>query len=116
MTALALRGARSTNGVSARHGDVSRRMWRPLFADRPGGAVPIQRFNIVTNGTTATPLANQPENGWWWSTQESGRGYFLEWQGGQLFMAGYMYDDAGNPIWYLSGNSTPSKPAISSAV
>jgi hypothetical protein len=23
-------------------------------------------------------------------------------------MAGYMYDDVGNPIWYLSSNSTPS--------
>ena len=37
-----------------------------------------------------------------------GRGFFLEWQGGQLFMAGYMYDAAGNPIWYLSGNSVAS--------
>jgi hypothetical protein len=23
-------------------------------------------------------------------------------------MAGYMYDDAGNPIWYLSGDSIPA--------
>jgi starch phosphorylase len=58
MTALALRGARSTNGVSARHGEVSRRMWRPLFSDKPGGAVPIGH---VTNGVhaptwIATPL------------------------------------------------------------
>src|SRR5262249_31677061 len=58
MTALALRGARSTNGVSARHGEVSRRMWRPLFSDQPGSAVPIGH---VTNGVhaptwIATPL------------------------------------------------------------
>jgi hypothetical protein len=32
----------------------------------------------------------------------------MEWQGGELFMAGYMYDDTGNPIWYLSSNTTPS--------
>jgi len=74
----------------------------------PGGTVAIERFNIVPNGLTLLPMANQPEGGWWWNPDESGRGFFLEWQGGQLFMAGYMYDDAGNPIWYLSGNSTPS--------
>jgi hypothetical protein len=74
----------------------------------PGGTVAIERFNIVPNGLTLAPMANQPEGGWWWNPDESGRGFFLEWQGGQLFMAGYMYDDAGNPIWYLSGNSTPS--------
>jgi hypothetical protein len=32
----------------------------------------------------------------------------MEWQGGELFMAGYMYDDNGNPVWYLSSNTTPS--------
>jgi hypothetical protein len=68
----------------------------------PGGTVPIERFNIIPNGLGTTPLANQPENGWWWNPQESGRGYFLEWQGNTLFMAGYMYDAAGNPLWYLT--------------
>jgi len=74
----------------------------------PGGTVPIQRFNIVPNGTTLDPNANQPESGWWWNPEESGRGYFLEWQGGELFMAGYMYNGSGDPIWYLSTNTTPS--------
>jgi len=74
----------------------------------PGGTIPIERFNILPNGLSLAPRAGQPQGGWWWNPAESGRGFFLEWQGGQLFMAGYMYDDAGNPIWYLSGNSTPS--------
>ena len=74
----------------------------------PGGTYAIERFNIVPNGLSQAPRAGQPEAGWWWNPNESGRGFFLEWQGGQLFMAGYMYDDAGNPIWYLSGNSTAS--------
>jgi len=74
----------------------------------PGGTVAIERFNIVPNGLALAPQANQPEAGWWWNPAESGRGFFLEWQGGQLFMAGYMYDDSGNPIWYLSSNTTPS--------
>jgi hypothetical protein len=74
----------------------------------PGGSVAIERFNIVPNGLSMTARPHQPEAGWWWNPEESGRGFFLEWQGGQLFMAGYMYDDAGNPIWYLSGDSTPA--------
>jgi hypothetical protein len=68
----------------------------------PGGTVAIERFNIIPNGLTAIPTALQPENGWWWNPQEGGRGYFLEWQGNTLFMAGYMYDASGNPLWYLS--------------
>jgi hypothetical protein len=74
----------------------------------PGGTVAIERFNIVANGSTLAARTNQPESGWWWNPAESGRGFFLEWQGGELFMAGYMYDSAGNPIWYLSSNTTPS--------
>ncbi len=68
----------------------------------PGGTVPIQRFNIVPNGLNLAPVAGQPENGWWWNEQEAGRGFFLEWQGGNLDIAGYMYDDAGNSVWYLT--------------
>jgi hypothetical protein len=68
----------------------------------PGGVVPIERFNIVPNGLATPPRANQPEAGWWWNESESGRGFFIEWQDGWADLAGYMYDDAGNPVWYLS--------------
>ena len=44
---LAIRCSRSTNGVSRRHGEVAREMWRPLFADRSSADVPI---SYVTNG------------------------------------------------------------------
>jgi len=46
MSPLALRGARSVNGVSRRHGEVSRAMWAPLFGV-PDDEVPIRH---VTNG------------------------------------------------------------------
>ena len=46
MTPLALRGARSTNGVSRRHGEVARAMWQPLF----GGEVDDVPITHVTNG------------------------------------------------------------------
>jgi len=68
----------------------------------PGGSVPLQRQPFVPDGLAAAPMPNQPQNGWWWNAQESGRGFFLEWQGAWLDMAGYMYDDAGNPVWYIT--------------
>lgn len=73
----------------------------------PGGSIPIERFNIVPGGLGMSAKSGQPEAGWWWNPQESGRGFFLEWQNGQLFMAGYMYDEQGSPIWYLATDVTP---------
>ncbi len=58
MTPLAIRFARSTNGVSRRHGEVCREMWRDLWPPRPREEVPITH---VTNGihvpTWAAPAA-----------------------------------------------------------
>ncbi|APV51908.1 hypothetical protein BWI17_20870 [Betaproteobacteria bacterium GR16-43] len=73
----------------------------------PGGAVPIERMNIVPDGLIAPPRLNQPESGWWWNPNESGRGFFLEWQNGWADIAGYMYDDNGNPVWYLTSVPVP---------
>jgi hypothetical protein len=77
----------------------------------PGGTVPIQRFNIIQNGLTAVPVAGVPESGWWWNEQEAGRGFFMEWQGNTLDIAGYMYDDLGNPVWYLTVGEIGGTPA-----
>jgi hypothetical protein len=77
----------------------------------PGGSIPIERFDSVLPPLPAgtAPATFAPENGWWWNASESGRGYFLEIKNNFAFIAGYMYDDNGNPLWYLtSGNlSTP---------
>lgn len=75
----------------------------------PGGTVAIQRFEIVPGGLTAPPAAFQPETGWWWNSNESGRGFALEIQNGALFIGGYMYDGGGNPVWYISGNATTTQ-------
>ena len=69
----------------------------------PGGTVAIERFGFGTSGPSTPPLANQPQSGWWWGgPADDGRGYFIEWQGSQAFLAGYMYDTEGNPVWYVS--------------
>ena len=47
MTVLALKLSRHANGVSALHGEVSRRMWQPLYPNRTEEEVPIGH---ITNG------------------------------------------------------------------
>lgn len=68
----------------------------------PGGSIPIQRFDIVTNGSTTSQSSTNPEKGYWWNPAEAGRGFSLEVQNGTMLFAGYMYDSDGNPIWYSS--------------
>ena len=81
----------------------------------PGGTVPIERQNLVTGGLAAPPQANVPESGWWWNPQEGGRGFFIEWQKGWADLAGYMYDDRGNPVWYISVFETPNPRSFNGA-
>jgi starch phosphorylase len=47
LTSLALRLSGRANGVSQRHGQVARRMWRSMFRDRAEDDVPI---DAITNG------------------------------------------------------------------
>ena len=47
LTPLALRMCRSTNGVSRKHGEVSRALWQKMWPDRQTNEVPI---TSVTNG------------------------------------------------------------------
>ena len=47
MAYLAMRGSRTTNGVSRLHGEVSRKIFQPLFPRWPASEVPISH---VTNG------------------------------------------------------------------
>jgi starch phosphorylase len=47
LTTMSLRLSRHANAVSARHGEVARAMWQPLYPDRPVDEVPITH---VTNG------------------------------------------------------------------
>lgn len=57
LTPLAIRMCRSTNGVSRKHGEVSRALWQPLFPGKSVAEVPITH---ITNGvhvpTWASPL------------------------------------------------------------
>lgn len=50
LTPLAIRMCRSTNGVSLKHGEVSRALWQKLFPEKKLEEVPI---SYVTNGVHA---------------------------------------------------------------
>lgn len=63
-----------------------------------GGTVPITRQPFA-HGTTPSL---QPKTGWWWNPDESGRGFSVEVQGDHMFLAAYMYDAGGNPVWYVA--------------
>ncbi|MEE9345008.1 MAG: hypothetical protein V3U88_05320 [Methylococcales bacterium] len=41
--------------------------------------------------------AHDPDTGWWWNANESGRGFSIEKQADKIFLAAYLYDDSGNP-------------------
>jgi glycogen phosphorylase len=55
MTAFALRMSAYHNGVSKRHGEVSRQMWQPLWPDKPVDQVPI---DYITNGVHVPTWVN----------------------------------------------------------
>ncbi|MDH5264954.1 MAG: hypothetical protein OEX21_09420, partial [Betaproteobacteria bacterium] len=91
-------GAISLTFDDAQHGTL---VW-------PGGTLAIERFPVSATGPATPALANQPQSGWWWGgNADSGRGFFIEWQGANAFLAGYMYDSQGNPTWYVAQNAAP---------
>jgi starch phosphorylase len=57
VTQFALRASRAANGVSRRHGGVSREMWRALWPDREPDDVPIGH---VTNGVHVPTWVGAP--------------------------------------------------------
>lgn len=57
MTVLALKTSARSNGVSRKHGEVSRRMWNHLFPDREENEVPI--FSITNGVHVPTWLAGE---------------------------------------------------------
>ncbi|WP_084090888.1 hypothetical protein [Andreprevotia lacus] len=72
----------------------------PVNGDQPVSTA-IQRFPISTPNAFSTSAAGF-QNGWYWNDAEGGRGYFVEVQGTQAFVAAFMYDSSGQPTWYVA--------------
>ncbi len=62
MTVLALKASRAANGVSELHGEVSRRMWQPLYPKLPVEQVPIGH---ITNGIHLLGWMKGPVRRFW---------------------------------------------------
>jgi glycogen phosphorylase len=62
MAYLAIRGSGSVNGVSRLHGDVSRRLFQPLFPRWPEAEVPV---GYVTNGVHMPTWDSAPADELW---------------------------------------------------
>lgn len=63
----------------------------------------LLRCACVVCALYAGVVAAEPENGWWWNPNESGRGYFIEMRGGTLYISGYFYEGDGRATWMTSG-------------
>ena len=63
-----------------------------------GRAVTLERYRLDGGDRTGF----EPEAGWWWNPAEPGRGFAVEARGGALLLTGVMYDERGNPVWYVS--------------
>lgn len=60
---------------------------------------------------TPATWAVTPETGWWWNPVESGRGFNIEIQRGTIYIATFIYDKTGAPIWY-SGSGELKDSAV----
>jgi len=65
---------------------------------------------------SASASAFMPESGWWWNQSESGRGFNIEIQDNQLFLATFVYDASGNAIWYTAGGKMTNDRSFSGAL
>jgi Raf kinase inhibitor-like YbhB/YbcL family protein len=79
----------------------------------PGQVVGVSRFEFAPGSLSASVSATAPQTGWWWSTLEPGRGYFIEVQRNIAFVAAYMYTDSGTPVWYTTYNAMASGSTFS---
>ena len=57
---------------------------------------------------TTNAWAIIPENGWWWASNESGRGFNIEVQDHLLFFATFAYETNGSPMWLIAGGAMTS--------
>jgi hypothetical protein len=67
--------------------------------------IPLVRFPIDGESVKPAVATGAPQTGWWYNTQEAGVGYFIEFQGTQVFFATYLYGSDQRDLWYIALNS-----------
>ena len=61
--------------------------------------VPITRQIFASGGAPAVDYTDL-----WWNATESGWGMAITHQANVMFLAWYVYDDAGRPVWYVASD------------
>ena len=51
---------------------------------------------------TGDSSAFYPVDGWWWNPEQSGRGFNIEMQDDEMFIAAFHYRDNGDPLWWVA--------------
>lgn len=63
---------------------------------------------------TGTPAVDHTDL--WWNSSESGWGVAMAEQAANIFLAWYVYDGGGNPVWYVASNCTVSGSSCTGAL
>ena len=108
-----LSGSYRAPGAAVASGDVHARFQRcyPRTVVWPGGTFP-------SSDSTSCPTAGRgarsqaARGGCVEIRRRRGAAFFIEWQGGRAFLAGYMYEASGNPLWYAVPAATPIRALL----
>ena len=100
MAYLAIRGSGAVNGVSQLHGQVSRRLFQPLFPRWPQVEVPVTH---VTNGVHMASWDSAEADRLWENTCGKGR-----WHGTMATTEQDLHCVSDSDLWQLRGDSRKS--------
>ncbi len=98
MAHLAIRGSGSVNGVSRLHGDVSKRLFQPLFPRWPEAEVPV---GYVTNGVHMPTWDSAPADDLW--TESCGKD---RWRAASTTLEQDMHNVSDERMWQFRADST----------
>jgi glycogen phosphorylase len=98
MAHLAIRGSGAVNGVSRLHGDVSKRLFQPLFPRWPEGEVPV---GYVTNGVHMPTWDSAPADDLW--TESCGKD---RWRAASTTVEQDMHNVSDERMWQFRTAST----------
>jgi hypothetical protein len=62
----------------------------------------VLRYVIALLAAVSLRAEAAPASGYWWNPAENGRGFVIEVQGNQMFMAGFLYAANGEATWVAS--------------
>jgi hypothetical protein len=77
-------------------GSLNYRFW---YSEYPSRTIPITRQPISSGSVPGVSYTDL-----WWNPSESGWGLSVTQQGSVMFLAWFVYDDAGKPVWYVASN------------